>query len=61
MKNIKEVGENQVCFETDYPHTDTSWPNTKEEVTRMCAGLSDEQVYKVVRGNAIEMLKLDRV
>ncbi|HET6951884.1 MAG TPA: amidohydrolase family protein [Acidimicrobiales bacterium] len=61
MRNIKEVGEDQVCFETDYPHTDTSWPNSKEEVTRMCAGLSDELVYKVVRGNAIEMLKLDRV
>jgi hypothetical protein len=48
-----------VCFETDYPHTDTSWPYTKEEVGRMCEGLSDELVYKIVRGNAISMLSLD--
>ena len=59
MKNLEAVGVNQVCFETDYPHTDTSWPDTKEEVTRMCEGLSDELVYKVVRGNAMSMLGLD--
>jgi hypothetical protein len=59
MKSLDELGENQICFETDYPHTDTSWPDTKDEVTRMCAGLSDELMYKVVRGNAINMLSLD--
>ena len=59
MKSLKEIGENQVCFETDYPHTDTSWPYTKEEVGRMCEGLSDELVYKIVRGNAVSMLSLD--
>jgi predicted TIM-barrel fold metal-dependent hydrolase len=59
MKSLKEIGENQVCFETDYPHTDTSWPYTKEEVSRMCEGLSEELVYKIVRGNAINMLSLD--
>ena len=48
-----------VLIETDYPHTDTSWPYTKEEVGRMCEGLSDELVYKIVRGNAINMLSLD--
>jgi predicted TIM-barrel fold metal-dependent hydrolase len=59
IASIAEVGEDNVCFETDYPHTDTSWPDTKEEVSRMCEGLSDELIYKVVRGNAINMLSLD--
>ena len=26
MASIDEVGEDNVCFETDYPHTDTTWP-----------------------------------
>jgi predicted TIM-barrel fold metal-dependent hydrolase len=59
MKNIEAVGLDQVCFETDYPHTDTSWPDTKEEVARMLDGVPDDVAYKVVRGNAISMLSLD--
>jgi predicted TIM-barrel fold metal-dependent hydrolase len=61
MVSIEEVGEDNVCFETDYPHTDTTWPFVREEVERMTAGLTDEQRYKVLRGNAIRMLDLDRV
>jgi len=59
MKSLDEIGVNQVCFETDYPHTDTSWPDTKEEVTRMLEGVDADLAYKVVRGNAINMLSLD--
>ena len=33
----------------------------REEVERMTAGLTDAQLYKVLRGNAIRMLDLDRV
>jgi predicted TIM-barrel fold metal-dependent hydrolase len=61
MASIAEVGEDNVCFETDYPHTDTTWPFAHEEAARMTAALTDEQRYKVLRGNAIRMLELDRV
>ena len=61
LKSLDEVGEDNLCFETDYPHTDTTWPFTKEYVEKMCVGLSDENVYKILRGNAIRMLELDRV
>jgi predicted TIM-barrel fold metal-dependent hydrolase len=61
LNNIDAVGEDNVCFETDYPHTDTTWPFVREEVERMTAELTDEQRYKVLRGNAIRMLDLDRV
>ena len=30
--SIAEVGEDNICFETDYPHTDTTWPFAREEV-----------------------------
>lgn len=61
LVNLSAVGENNICFETDYPHTDTSWPFTKEYVEKMVVGLSEEVIYKVLRGNAIKMLSLDRV
>ena len=53
--------EDNVCFETDYPHTATTWPFTRDEVVRMIAPLTEGQRYKVLRGNAIKMLDLDRV
>ena len=60
LKNLDEVGPDNICFETDYPHTDTTWPETKAYVEKMLAGYDDETAYKVLRGNAIKMLELDR-
>ncbi|MEY2452466.1 MAG: hypothetical protein QOD92_2040 [Acidimicrobiaceae bacterium] len=60
LKNLDEVGPDNICFETDYPHTDTTWPETKSYVEKMLAGYDEETAYKVLRGNAIKMLELDR-
>jgi predicted TIM-barrel fold metal-dependent hydrolase len=60
LANLDAVGRDNICFETDYPHTDTTWPNSREYAEKMTAGLSDETTYKVLRGNAIDMLSLDR-
>jgi hypothetical protein len=60
LANLDRVGLDNICFETDYPHTDTTWPNTKEYVEKMLADFDDDVVYKVLRGNAINMLSLDR-
>ncbi|HSO97083.1 MAG TPA: amidohydrolase family protein [Acidimicrobiia bacterium] len=61
LASLEAVGEDNVCFETDYPHADTTWPFVQEEVEKMTAGLTEAQRYKVLRGNAIRMLDLDRV
>jgi predicted TIM-barrel fold metal-dependent hydrolase len=60
VASIDAAGEDNICFETDYPHTDTTWPFSQEESARMVADLTPEQQYKVLRGNAIRMLDLDR-
>lgn len=61
LDSLDKVGEDNITFETDYPHTDSTWPNTLDVVTEMTSGLTDEQRYKVLRGNAIKMLQLDIV
>jgi predicted TIM-barrel fold metal-dependent hydrolase len=61
IASIDEVGEDNICFETDYPHTDTTWPFVQQEAAKALAGLTDAQRYKILRGNAIRMLELDRV
>jgi predicted TIM-barrel fold metal-dependent hydrolase len=59
MASLDIVGEDNVTFETDYPHTDSTWPDTKAVATSLMEGVSDEAVYKIMRGNAIRMLCLD--
>ncbi|TML18040.1 MAG: amidohydrolase [Actinobacteria bacterium] len=58
LASLDIVGEDNITFETDYPHTDSSWPDTLPIAEAMFAGLTDEQIYKAVRGNAIRMLGL---
>ena len=52
-----------MTYESDYPHSDSTWPDTAKIAAEQtaAAGLTDEQVYKVMRGNAIKMLHLDLV
>ena len=61
LQSLDSIGVDNVTFETDYPHTDSTWPHTKKVAEEMMEGLDAETVYKIVRGNAIKMLGLDRV
>jgi len=60
LNSLDEVGVDNICFETDYPHTDTTWPDSKAYVEDLLKGFDPEVAYKVLRGNAIAMLDLDR-
>ena len=56
LNSLNEVGVDNITFETDYPHTATTWPNTKEVAEEMMGHLPQDIVWKIVRGNAARML-----
>jgi predicted TIM-barrel fold metal-dependent hydrolase len=56
---LEKVGVDNITFETDYPHTDSTWPDTQRVAAELMDGLPDDAVYKIMRGNAIRMLSLD--
>jgi predicted TIM-barrel fold metal-dependent hydrolase len=58
IESLDAVGADRVTFETDYPHTDSTWPDSKKVAEELLAGLDDDTVYKILRGNAMEMLSL---
>jgi predicted TIM-barrel fold metal-dependent hydrolase len=39
-------------YSTDYPHSVTLWPHSREHVAALTAGLSDSDAAKVLAGNA---------
>jgi predicted TIM-barrel fold metal-dependent hydrolase len=59
LKSLDEIGVDNVTFETDYPHSDSTWPHSKKVAEDIMRDLDDESIYKIVRGNAIRMLRLD--
>jgi predicted TIM-barrel fold metal-dependent hydrolase len=52
ISSIEEIGEDNIMIETDYPHSDSTWPNSIEVAKKMVAPLTPEQQYKILRGNA---------
>ena len=62
LRNRDAIGIEQICFETDYPHADSTFPHSKKVATDICtqAGLSETEIYQLLRGNAIKAFGLER-
>ena len=61
LKSVDEIGEDNITYESDYPHSDSTWPRTREIAEEQMADLTDAQRRKIVRGNAIKLFGLDFV
>ena len=59
IDSLDKVGVDNITFETDYPHTDSTWPDTKEVATELMEGVPPDVVEKIMRGNASRMLSMD--
>ncbi|MET1039399.1 MAG: amidohydrolase family protein, partial [Acidimicrobiales bacterium] len=55
---LDKVGVDNITFETDYPHTDSTWPNTLAVAEDLMGHLPQDAVDKICRGNAQRMLGL---
>jgi len=53
------IGVSQMLFETDYPHQDSTWPSTPEVVARIASMVDADELERIMRTNAIELLELD--
>ena len=58
LRSLDEIGVDRVTYETDYPHSDSTWPNTRRLAEEQTHGLSSDAIEAIMRGNAIRMLGL---
>jgi predicted TIM-barrel fold metal-dependent hydrolase len=49
---IKYLGADNVMAESDYPHSDSSWPDSIRLMRKQLAHLSVPDQVKILRGNA---------
>ena len=62
LRSRHDIGLSQILFETDYPHTDGTWPDSRAVAHRLCAGagMDAQECAQFLRGNAIGCYGLDR-
>lgn len=59
LQNLQYVNEDLVAYETDYPHSDTLWPEVPEHLWPTINHLSEEQVNKITHQNAMRWFNFD--
>ncbi len=58
VRMLELVGEDNVIFESDYPHQDGTWPFTRQEAAKQFGHMDQSVIDKLARGNAIRLLGL---
>ena len=58
MASLDACGVDNVMFEVDYPHSDSTWPDSRAVAEEIMVGLDPDVVYKLARGNAISLFGL---
>jgi predicted TIM-barrel fold metal-dependent hydrolase len=59
LRSLDIIGEDNVMLETDYPHSDTTWPDSIGVARKLLAGLPVETQYKIQRGNAQKLFRFE--
>jgi predicted TIM-barrel fold metal-dependent hydrolase len=52
IASIDEIGSDNIMCETDYPHSDSTWPDCISVVKELIGHLPEDVQYKILRGNA---------
>jgi predicted TIM-barrel fold metal-dependent hydrolase len=53
------IGIDNIAWECDYPHSDSSWPNAPEELADVARDASDEDISKITHQNAMRWYSFD--
>ena len=57
--NAGEYGEHSYMWGNDYPHTDSTWPNSRAVIDRCFDGLPEQVSRKILFENAAELYHID--
>lgn len=58
VQTIAQIGADRVLAESDYPHADCQWPNTRSVLESHLSPLSSEERMKILRHNANRLFQL---
>jgi predicted TIM-barrel fold metal-dependent hydrolase len=59
LQNIDYIGEDNIAYECDYPHSDTLWPEVPDRLWPTLNHLTDVQIDKITHLNAMRFFRFD--
>jgi len=59
VKLRHDIGMDNIAWECDYPHSDSTWPYPAEELLKACAGVPDDELNKITYENAMRWYSFD--
>jgi len=60
-RHYEEVGEDNIAYECDYPHSDCTWPDVAEELWENVKDLPDRVIDKITHANAFNFYEIDPI
>ena len=51
------IGVDRILFESDYPHADSLWPNTRQHATKVFADVPDNEAKMILETNARQLFR----
>ena len=58
FENLDSIPVENLTYEVDYPHSDSTWPRSKELAEKHMAKLTQEQVDAIVHNNEVRLFGL---
>jgi predicted TIM-barrel fold metal-dependent hydrolase len=55
----RAIGMDNITWECDYPHSDSSWPHSPESVIKQLDGVPDDEINKITYENATRIFRYD--
>lgn len=59
LRLLDLIGSDIVCLETDYPHSDSTWPHSPERLVKTLGDLDADTVAQITHGNAMRHFGFD--
>jgi predicted TIM-barrel fold metal-dependent hydrolase len=59
LRNLDIVPAENIMWETDYPHSDSLWPNSRAELDKLLADVPEPDAKLIAEGNARRVFRLD--
>ena len=59
VKLLDEFSPQQVCWESDYPHSDSSWPEGPEKLWELVSQLDPGTIDRITHRNAMAAYRFD--
>jgi predicted TIM-barrel fold metal-dependent hydrolase len=59
VENRHAIGIDNITWECDYPHSDSSWPNSPESLSKQLEGVPDDEIAKMTNLNAMRIFRYD--